>query len=432
MAITGMLNYILLAVFLLAVLVLGIVLIASKKGVVIGKIIINIYILVAIGLGSLFGAFMIAFTSVNFKIYIVLLLIAVIGVSLFISALIWGKVKKKLIYIPVICLIGVSLLSFGAYKIYQSYDNNITVVGEPKDLLSQYQPYSEDSKVVILDEPSTLTLSENIPRLDGATALYPIYSAFARAIFPREALKGSTDTDNNSRVINGNEYLKCTTTTYAYNSIINGSADVIFVAAPSKEQEEVAKDNGIELIFTPIGNEAFVFFVNAKNPIDNLTIEEIQQIYSGEITNWNQIGTNGLGEIRAFQRDQGSGSQSALQRLMEGKDLMTPPKEDVISGMGGIIKQTADYKNYKNAMGYSFRFYSTEMVKDEQIKLLSINNVFPSEDNIENGTYPIASNFYAVTRSDASENTKKLIDWILSEQGQMIISETGYTPLIQY
>ena len=109
--------------------------------------------------------------------------------------------------------------------------------------------------------------------------------------------------------------------------------------------------------------------------------------------------------------------------------LMDPPREDRIDGMGGIIDQTADYKNYKNAIGYSFRFYSTEMVGNEQIKLLSVNGVAPTLENIENGTYPIASQFFAVTRSDADENTQALLNWILSEEGQELIEKTGYTPL---
>ena len=183
-------------------------------------------------------------------------------------------------------------------------------------------------------------------------------------------------------------------------------------------------------MYTPIGNEAFVFFVNSKNPIEDITLEQVQKIYSGEIKDWSELGVNGLGEIRAFQREEGSGSQSTLIKLMAGKSLAEPQKEDVVDGMGGIISRTADYKNYKNAIGYSFRFYSTEMVKNNQIKLLKINGIEPSLENIENGTYPIAGNFYAVTRSNPSENTLKLLEWIQSEEGQKLIEKTGYTPLI--
>ena len=77
-------------------------------------------------------------------------------------------------------------------------------------------------------------------------------------------------------------------------------------------------------------------------------VDEIKKIYSGQITDWEDLGVDGLGNIKAFQRDAGSGSQSTLEKLMAGEKLMTPPKEDVIGGMGEIIEKTADYKNYKN------------------------------------------------------------------------------------
>lgn len=97
--------------------------------------------------------------------------------------------------------------------------------------------------------------------------------------------------------------------------------------------------------------------------------------------------------------------------------------------MGGIIEKTADYKNYKNAIGYSFRFYTTEMVNNDNIKLLKINGVYPSEENIANGSYPVSSYFYAVTRSDASESTKKLLSWLCGPEAKELIKKTGYTPI---
>lgn len=176
---------------------------------------------------------------------------------------------------------------------------------------------------------------------------------------------------------------------------------------------------------TPIGREAFVFFVNKKNPIDSLTIEQIRAIYSGKVTNWAEVGGERV-DIRAFQRPQDSGSQTALQNLMGNVPLMEAPTEDVVSGMGGIISEVAEYKNYKNAIGYTFRYYSTEMVKNKEIKLLPIDGIVPSTENIRNGTYPIASEFYAVTAGTDNPNVQKLLDWILSPQGQALVEKAGY------
>ena len=209
---------------------------------------------------------------------------------------------------------------------------------------------------------------------------------------------------------------------------MTGEADIIFAAAPS-QQLEFAREKGVELVLTPIGREAFVFFVNSRNPLADITVEQIRGIYSGAIKSWVELGVDGLGDIRAFQRDEGSGSQSTLVRLMGDTPLAEPPREDRIDGMGGMITTTADYKNYKNALGFSFRYYSTEMVKNDDIKHLSINGVAPTAENIENRTYPLASEFYAVTRRDADEDTKKLLAWLQSEQAQKLVELSGYTKM---
>lgn len=369
------------------------------------------------------SAFMFIFTSTNSGIYSLLLFIIILSVEALIVAALWGFIKKKTFLIPVCSVLFACAAVWGGIAGYNLYLDSIPTVSEGSYLLSKYAPYAENTKAVTLNEQSDLLLTDNLPVMDGATALYPIYSSFAKAVYPKEAIDNEVDIGKYESV------LKCTTTTYAYKSIVNGKTDIIFAAPPSDKQKEYAIESGVELVYTPIGKEAFVFFVNAENPIDNITVDEIKKIYSGQITDWEDLGVDGLGNIKAFQRDAGSGSQSTLEKLMAGEKLMTPPKEDVIGGMGEIIEKTADYKNYKNAIGYSFRFYSTEMVKNNQIKLLSVNGVEPTLENIENGTYPLASYFYAVTRKDADENTQKLLKWVQGEQGQKIIELIGYTPL---
>lgn len=358
----------------------------------------------------------------------ILLAVAVL-IEMTVVASLWGFLNKNTFKRFLYCAFAICIISACALFGHQAYLDNIQTVGESEDFFITYAPYADDTKAVSLDEKSELYLDNELPVMDGATALYPIYSSFAKAVYPKELLEDLVEQKGNLVSVKKSDYLKCSTTTYAYKNIVTGDADVIFAASPSAEQEQFAKDNGVELVYTPIGKEAFVFFVNAKNPIDNITIEEIQKIYSGETTQWSDLGVRNLGEIRAFQRDKGSGSQSTLEKLMAGKNLMAAPKEDVVDGMGGIIERTADYKNFKNSIGYSFRFYSTEMVKNNQIKLLSVNGVYPNLENIENGTYPLASYFYAVSRKGSDENTLKLLEWIQGEQGQKIIEMVGYTPL---
>lgn len=122
---------------------------------------------------------------------------------------------------------------------------------------------------------------------------------------------------------------------------------------------------------------------------------------------------------------------------MEGLPLMEPEEEDRIDGMGGIIREVASYRNYQNAIGFSFRFYSTEMVQNGDIKLLALNGVAPTKETIRDGSYPISSELYAVTCSSIgapapeteNEELAAFLDWILAAQGQQIIEEVGYVSL---
>ena len=287
-----------------------------------------------------------------------------------------------------------------------------------------YEPFRADSLVKTPEEPASLRFDADdaLPRMDGATALYPVYAAFCQAVYP-ESL-GEMDRSEYRRVIT------CSTTSGAYKAIVEGERDIIFVAGPSEEQEAYAAERGVELVYTPIGREAFVFFVHPKNPVDGLSLDQIREVYSGKITQWEELGAPRLGKILAYQRDEGSGSQTALRRFVMGDTpLMAAEQEEVLDGMGDIVKQVSVYKNHRNALGFSFRFYCTALMKGFDVKLLEINGVAPTAENIENGSYPLASSFYAVTRSDADENTLALLDWITGPQGQALVERTGYTPV---
>ena len=169
---------------------------------------------------------------------------------------------------------------------------------------------------------------------------------------------------------------------------------------------------------------------STDNPIDNLTTEQIQMIYSGEITNWKQVGGKNE-KIAAFQRNEGSGSQSMLERFMGDIPIMEAPTEMVTDLMSGIIEKVSNYKSKSNSIGFSFRYYVEGIIQNPDIKLLSIDGVAPTAENIKNGSYPIVTPIYAVTyEENTNENVDRLLDWFLSEEGQYIIEETGYVGIM--
>jgi phosphate transport system substrate-binding protein len=380
------------------------------------RIVLYVFIVVAVLFIGFLAIIIVSFAG-SASFYVPLIVISGISLLTLILLHLFHHVKSKNMKIAWVTFLSLVMLSCAVHEGINAYDRSIPRVREGSVDLDTYAPYAQDTKAVLLGEPSTLKLDTDLPLLDGATALYPLYSAFAQAVYPEKKYN-----------LYGSEVV-CRGTIRSYQSLIDREVDMIFVAPPSKEQSDIAEEAGVTFRYTPIGKEAFVFFVNARNPVENLTVEQLQAIYSGEITNWKVVGGNDE-SIRAFQRNKNSGSQTAFLRFMKGKTIMDPLKEDIVSGMGGIISQTADYANYRNAIGFSFRFYANEMVNNQDVRLLKINGVYPDSETIGNGEYPLSSEFFAITLADNDKpNVLKLLDWIVSEQGQYLVKKTGYAPI---
>lgn len=377
----------------------------------------NIFFAVIVFIGLLFSSFVVLVMSLLFGNIEWIPLIIVMAILLYLLYLSlqfrFFKTKKRKVWFFGISL--VAIISASVWPIYRAYVDSIPTVSAEVDIY-QYMPFQSDSKVVQLNEEATLQLTDSLPVMDGATALYPLYSAIAQATYPE---KEYNPYDSEVMV---------NTTPEAYENLINGKVDLIFVNEPSKDILKRAEERGVELTLTPIGKEAFVFFVNKKNNIDGLTLEQIKDIYAGKITNWKEVGGKS-NPIRAYQRPENSGSQTALQSLMGDTPIMEAPRENVASGMGGIINEVAQYRNFDTAIGYTFRYYSQEMVGNDEIKLLAINGVSPTKETIRSGEYPITGEFYIVTAGTQNPNVEKLIEWVLSEQGQQLVEKVGYVPI---
>lgn len=380
----------------------------------------SIFALAGIAISGFITYFIVSFTG-GMLFYGPLVLVVASGLAVFSILSIFGLFSRKLRRMLLAAFAGICVPAAAGHEIRQSYVNSLAEVREPEVDLYQYAPFEANTKVASLEHKASYQLTEQLPRLDGATALYPLYSAFAQAVYPQ-------DTYNSSIELTGNDLVLCTSTSEAYRRLIAGNADIIFAAAPSLAQTKQAKLAGRELKLTPIGREAFVFFVNKRNPVDSLTIEQIKDIYSGTVTNWSEVGGK-KASIRAFQRAENSGSQTKLQKIMEDRQLMAPPKENVADVMSGIISLTASYRNFNNALGFSFLFYASQMNASDEIKLLAIDQVPPSKETIRSGEYPLTVEFYAVTAGSTNPNIEPFLDWILSAEGQELVEKTGYTPV---
>jgi phosphate transport system substrate-binding protein len=280
--------------------------------------------------------------------------------------------------------------------------------------LASYHPFSDGNELEIPRETPSLSIGGDYPVLDGATAAYPVYAAMAQAVYKGLDMQKVQD------------YVHCTKTITAYERLANGETDLFFGAQPSKNQVEYARSKGVEFSLTPIAREAFVFFVNRDNPLESLTAAQIRDIYMKRASNWSVLGGRNE-KITPFQRPENSGSQTVMAaRVMENEKLPPPLREEYAAGMGGVINRVAAYRNYSSAIGYSFRYFATGMKPNPDIKLIAIDGIEPSPENIRNGSYPFTVDVYAVTAGTKNENVPRLINWILSAQGQDLIEQCGY------
>ncbi|MDR1323786.1 MAG: substrate-binding domain-containing protein [Candidatus Margulisbacteria bacterium] len=265
---------------------------------------------------------------------------------------------------------------------------------------------------------SSLKITKDRPKLHAALAFLGLEEVLVAAVY---------EEGGNQPHYLHDASVRCGTSPEAYSALLSGNADIIFCFEPSDAQLKQARELGVSYKLTPLGKDAFVFFVNKQNPVRNLSSKQIQDIYSGKITNWRLVGGRDAA-IRAFQRPKNSGSQTILEKVMNGIPLITPPTENYHVSMWDIIEAAANYRNAENALGYSFLYYASAMVRNEQIKLLSFDGIAPTRENIQNETYPFTETFYAITiEGRETENTKKLLQWLSSAEGQKLVELSGYT-----
>lgn len=274
------------------------------------------------------------------------------------------------------------------------------------------------------------------PSIDGSTVAIPMAVEFARQHL------GFSDED-------ANDFASFSTTHYAYENLIMKKpntlgmirtsntfldeyhpVDLIIVTEPSDEEINLAKEKNVEMIIEPVCYDAFVFITHKDNAVDNLTTEQIQKIYSGEITNWKEVGGNNQ-KIKAYQREQNSGSQTAMENLvMKGIPMLPPNIIKIAAGMGMLVDVVGEYENNQASIGYTYKYYIDSLYKNENIKVLKVNGVLPENNNLKNKTYPFTTNYYGVIRKEDEQKTAgEFLKWILSSEGQKCIEQAAYIPI---
>ena len=248
--------------------------------------------------------------------------------------------------------------------------------------------------------------------IDGSTSMLPLHQSLNDLFSPQKAEVSHNKTAD------------------AFEKLISGENDILLGVDYSDELLEKAKNNGVKLAKKEITREAFVFLINKNNPVKSLTIEQIKDIYSGKITNWNEVGGDDA-LIKAYQRNSDSGSQMRMVKFMGDAKLMELGVE-YFSSMGYIVEQIGNYDEGRYSIGYNFYTFTEKQYPNDEVILLDVNGVYPDDETIFNETYPVNVYnyiYYDENNALASEYANNLYIYLMSGEGQKLISDSGYVNL---
>ena len=369
------------------------------------------------------GALLLSFSSVQGGFHAVCL--AIFCLALFAWVFGWAVGARWLKRSSIVAvLLAPAVSGTAAFHHWYTVDR-IETVPEPVGSVQwwRFEPFAEDNELPVCDAPAEYRFRDGGPRLKAAYALYPIAAAAAQALGTAETYGGKNRWQHLSD--GGSDYLF----EHLYPDCPGVHCDAVFGLAPSDEQVADAAARGIAFDLTPVARDAFVFFVHADNPCTNLTTAQVRDIYSGRATAWRDVGVDFDARLLPFQRNKNSGSQTTLERIMGDAPIMPPLKEDRLGGMGDIFRDVADYRNRRGAIGFSFRYYATELVNAGKIRLLSLDGVPPTPENIASGRYPFVTESYLVTTTaPRSPDVQRLAAFLTSPAGRDLIAAIGYIP----
>ena len=197
-------------------------------------------------------------------------------------------------------------------------------------------------------------------------------------------------------------------------AVQEGRCDIGLSSRALKDEEKASG-----LTETILAYDGIAVIVNPENPVEDLTLEDIAKIYTGEITNWSEVGGNDA-EIVLIGREAGSGTRSGFEEIVEVKDLCQYRQE--LSSTGDVITTVAQNPG---AIGYA----SLASVKDS-VKAVKVGGVTPSEETVKDGTYAIQRPFVLATKTDAQlgEAAQAFFDYVTSTAASEIIVAAGVVP----
>ncbi len=361
---------------------------------------------------------------------------------------------KKILIWTAAMMLALSCMTFAGADQYGK-NNSWTQINQSLLPGEEWRQIVTDRSAFALGEDTPYPEDENIrirswgtwPSMDGSTVCVPMAVEAARQWLglSEEDLNGFI---NFSRSPNAIERLIRKTpnpmvTIASENVVMDDTAPVnLYLGTmPNADALALAETEGVSLRIIPFCYDAFVFIVNGANPTEGLTVQQIRDIYTVEdedawppkakLSEWKEI-TPGFDEsIRAFERPHGSGSQTAMEEMvMQGAPIFPADEADIVGGMSDLVKRVGNYDNSEGAIGYSYLYYVDELYKSGDVKVLAVDGIAPTPENLRSGAYPFTVSYYAICRED-DENAIRFAEWLTGKEGQACAAQAGYIPVTE-
>lgn len=242
--------------------------------------------------------------------------------------------------------------------------------------------------------------------MSGSTTVLPIAQAGAEAFMTRFP-------DVNISVRGGGSGV-------GIAALMNKTVDIANSSRRMKAKELTqAKSNGVNPIAYEVANDGITIVVNKNNPLKNITIKQLKDIYSGKLNNWNQLGGANI-PIVVISRDVSSGTYEVFsEKVMTGSKIVDSAQ--MLASNNAIANTIASTPGAISYIGLGYVTPDT--------KVLSVENVIPSEQTIKSMTYKLSRKLYMYTNGAAKGNAARFISWLQSTEGQKIVEEHGFISL---
>ena len=209
-------------------------------------------------------------------------------------------------------------------------------------------------------------------------------------------------------------------------ALINGTTEIAASSRPIKTSEiDKLKARFASVGYTyPIARDGLSVYLNERNPVRELTMAQLRDIYTGRVTNWKQVGGNDA-TIILYSRENSSGTyQYFKDHVLKGADFA--PRAQTLQGTAAVVNAVA---KDANGIGYGGAAYARGIHFAAIRQDASSPARLPTLENVRSGEYPISRYLYLYTRSRPSGATRQFIEWAAGPEGQQIVTQVGYFPV---